>query len=556
MTKDLLQGSNIPNQRIEIKSEIKSNRFCSTAWRFLRKNQFDFTAHLFVMSYTVAETWLIIENESLKEGTELKSAVDETYCFTYSKSESDSEREVEQRKETESIKEQKERSRIAQDHILSFVNLGRADARAGQKALFKCGLPESKTERLSLATKMADHLNEHTFAVSHGSQIDQMATKIPYGDKPALKSFNEKLEHVSLSLTKEVNMDTFAVGVTDNGKILVSCNKKTRDIASKEKSEKFFKYSEFGAAGNKQEIKDIIKKRFPESKNCEIILVEPSIMPKTPQENQKSHAEMQLVAHSKKTGEDMVIGVSKPECSKCKDVLEDRGIQSRSVQSKDQNKNPKNWEDPDLTRVKSEKIVKKPKVAVAHNLGNNLKSVKSMAKSAYTPQISKPTKPKFVKDAGKSTLKQMKPGAGASLGRTIESVIEDHDKEGSASADTLVAEAGTYKGRVSTGAFAKAVTAEASASYSVFSAAARGPGASAGAHAGISGVSAMATAELARAEASAAGASIGVGLSLDTGASIGVDGVSASVAGFGISIGPKMGIKTPIIDATISCSVM
>jgi hypothetical protein len=41
---------------------------------------------------------------------------------------------------------------------------------------------------------------------------------------------------------------------------------------------------------------------------------------------------------------------------------------------------------------------------------------------------------------------------------------------------------------------------------------------------------------------------IGVGLSLDTGASIGVNGVSASFLGTGFSIGPSIGIKTPFFD--------
>ena len=38
------------------------------------------------------------------------------------------------------------------------------------------------------------------------------------------------------------------------------------------------------------------------------------------------------------------------------------------------------------------------------------------------------------------------------------------------------------------------------------------------------------------------------------GAGVGVDGVHASVAGFGFRFGPKMEIKTPVVD--VSCSVM
>jgi hypothetical protein len=38
------------------------------------------------------------------------------------------------------------------------------------------------------------------------------------------------------------------------------------------------------------------------------------------------------------------------------------------------------------------------------------------------------------------------------------------------------------------------------------------------------------------------------------GAGIGVDGVHASLAGFGYRVGPRMEIKTPIAD--VSCSIM
>ena len=38
------------------------------------------------------------------------------------------------------------------------------------------------------------------------------------------------------------------------------------------------------------------------------------------------------------------------------------------------------------------------------------------------------------------------------------------------------------------------------------------------------------------------------------GAGIGVDGVHASLAGFGFRVGPRMEIKTPIAD--VSCSIM
>lgn len=41
---------------------------------------------------------------------------------------------------------------------------------------------------------------------------------------------------------------------------------------------------------------------------------------------------------------------------------------------------------------------------------------------------------------------------------------------------------------------------------------------------------------------------------MSTGASIGIDGLDVSVAGFGVSIGPRMAIKLPILE--ITCTIM
>ena len=60
--------------------------------------------------------------------------------------------------------------------------------------------------------------------------------------------------------------------------------------------------------------------------------------------------------------------------------------------------------------------------------------------------------------------------------------------------------------------------------------------------------------ELARAEAAAGPIKAGVGLSANTGASIGPDGVEASVLGFGASLGPQISVRTPVADA--SCVLM
>ena len=102
---------------------------------------------------------------------------------------------------------------------------------------------------------------------------------------------------------------------------------------------------------------------------------------------------------------------------------------------------------------------------------------------------------------------------------------------------------------------AHARTCEARAAYSVLEASARGPGVAAAAEASfLGGVSAYANAEVCKAEVSVAGAQLGVGLQFNTGASLGPDGVSASVGGFGVAVGPRLKVSTPI--ATLDCCIM
>jgi len=80
-----------------------------------------------------------------------------------------------------------------------------------------------------------------------------------------------------------------------------------------------------------------------------------------------------------------------------------------------------------------------------------------------------------------------------------------------------------------------------------------GPAAGVGAQASLVQVGVHAAAELARAEVSVAGINAGVGFNLNTGASAGVDGVSANFLGFGFSVGPTMAVRTPVAD--VSCCI-
>lgn len=59
-------------------------------------------------------------------------------------------------------------------------------------------------------------------------------------------------------------------------------------------------------------------------------------------------------------------------------------------------------------------------------------------------------------------------------------------------------------------------------------------------------------ASLIRAEGNFGPVTIGTGLSFDCSASVGLNGVEASLFGTGISIGPKIAIKTPVADLKVN----
>jgi len=131
--------------------------------------------------------------------------------------------------------------------------------------------------------------------------------------------------------------------------------------------------------------------------------------------------------------------------------------------------------------------------------------------------------------------------------------VNDIDRSPGASASGPGRAAGTYETRMGIGAYARASVFDAEAHASTLQARVNGPAAGVGAQASLVQVGVHASAELPRAEVSVAGINAGVGFNLNTGASVGVDGVSANFLGFGFSVGPTMALRTPVADA--SCCI-
>ncbi|CAL8080092.1 unnamed protein product [Orchesella dallaii] len=139
---------------------------------------------------------------------------------------------------------------------------------------------------------------------------------------------------------------------------------------------------------------------------------------------------------------------------------------------------------------------------------------------------------------------------------TTEALVENMDRAPGAYAVGPTACAGTYEGKhvPTVGLFAKASTGDTQAHVGPMHAKANGPTAGAGVHASPLGVGVFANAEVGRVEASLGGVTAGLGLNFNTGASIGVDGVSVSALGFGVSLGRHIAVRTPVADA--SCSIL
>uniref|UniRef100_A0A8C2DFI5 Uncharacterized protein n=1 Tax=Cyprinus carpio TaxID=7962 RepID=A0A8C2DFI5_CYPCA len=91
------------------------------------------------------------------------------------------------------------------------------------------------------------------------------------------------------------------------------------------------------------------------------------------------------------------------------------------------------------------------------------------------------------------------------------------------------------------GVSAEAGVGRARAEFSVFEAEAKGPNASASAEASVAifGAEAMARAEIGSVSATAGPVDVKLGLGLDTGASIGLNGLEVKFLGTGFSVGPK-----------------
>ena len=341
---------------------------------------------------------------------------------------------------------------------------------------------------------------------------------------------------------RDAHYDCVAVGATSDNRLIVSGNIKERVPSQTNNNE--MNYGRFGIhEGHTDTIRQTIRSESNRYGDYHIDVIQQQRRDngQRPEvNNARDHAEMQIVSYAQEHGLHLVsVGTSKPPCAPCKEKLEHYDIGFH--QHEEGNQRPRNWETPDNIRterltVLPRKSVRATKNVVEGNIPESRKQASSMFKNNVKQQIV-PKANCHVSASG------------------ILDTIDRIDKGGSTHAGTCNHYSGTYESdrTLRKGGYAGASLAEASANYSIFGASASMYSANAHYEYGLNN-SVGANVSLARAEAHAGPVQIGTGLSLDTGASIGLDGVSASVAGFGFRVGPKMQIKTPVVD--VSCNLM
>ncbi|MEE6527669.1 hypothetical protein FKM82_029220 [Ascaphus truei] len=135
---------------------------------------------------------------------------------------------------------------------------------------------------------------------------------------------------------------------------------------------------------------------------------------------------------------------------------------------------------------------------------------------------------------------------------SVVNMIDTYDRKPEAYEENKYARSGEYCNGFSNepgkripkvGVYAEVGVGRARAECSVFDAEAKLPNASAGAELSLTGAKALAQAELGSVSATAGPVKAQLGLGVDTGASIGIDGVEVKILGCGFSVGPRISLS-------------
>lgn len=363
----------------------------------------------------------------------------------------------------------------------------------------------------------------------------------------------------------DVRNDTIALGVNKRGELVVAGNLKERRTpidtsdpskslkirvsnAEGKKSNERVTYENFGTRKEdvKNNIVDTVKKSdVYKNSGLRLAVVEEKpldsnlSMTGKAYEHASNHAEMKLQRYSKDNKTSLeAVGVSKDVCKSCHSELKKNDV---DVSADHGNKEVTHWRNPDDKKMKVEPVYKE-NVRVKASLGShNIDLSASGVKNT-------------IKDNVKNSFK---PGASVGIiSGTIELIdaIEKDNIQTFADADVLNAKAGKAENLLGIGEVGYANASVFEAKAGVGSVVGGGVSAlSAGAHYeyGLNN-SVGANLSVVRAQGNLGPIKAGAGLNFDCNASVGVNGIGASFFGMGFHIGPKLSIKTPLLDFSVN----
>lgn len=189
----------------------------------------------------------------------------------------------------------------------------------------------------ALVKELALQLHMEIWMMDHRAIIDSVAHGISYPKKPVKGSASSVAERMKDELdrwykkcARERTTDTVAVAIASNGDIVIAANIKRRTEQAIRKGGKGGGTSsapnpaEFGFYDRRHELTiQRVCQTFPQTSRANIINLVPAARPQNPEENAKLHAEMQIMRYAKQERLHIeVMGISKPACSKCAEVLD------------------------------------------------------------------------------------------------------------------------------------------------------------------------------------------------------------------------------------------
>ena len=380
--------------------------------------------------------------------------------------------------------------------------------------------------------------------------IPDIQPKIPTTDD--LNIFAHELNDILYEYTSkryigndERNYETVAIGFDEQNKtFLVATNIKERITTIEEKIvdndyvlEARDSYGDYGIMPDHVAEIFRMKEYFDEKLQFNTTIITTEQRPQNAQENAASHAEMQILSYARENGNKInKIGISKPPCACCKQVLDQKVVQNYHLNKG--NQNPKNWKTPkEIKTIAYARKVEKEQSKFKWNFKKNISSSSESKKNIK--------KHLEVKSSFDCTISN----------GTVLNVIDNIDRPLSLRNDLRYGNIGTYSSdrTLRKGVYARAGYCETSMSKSLVDVRFSLLTASANAEINAAGISAGINAILFNVQINFGVLTLSYGMKASTGFSVGADGIEAQFLGNGFSFGPKkIFLKTTYFEIGIN----